>query len=103
VPGTAALNKGGHAFLTSVSCGAMGSCSAGGVYTGGAGHEQAFVVTEAKGRWRLAIEVPGTAALNKGYNAGVASVSCGAAGNCAAVGQYTDGSRHEHAFVVNKP
>ncbi len=86
-----------------MSCAAAGSCTAGGLYTGGAGHEQAFVVTEAGARWGPAMEVPGTAALNKGGAAGIASVSCGAAGSCAAVGHYTDGSGHEHAFVVNKP
>jgi hypothetical protein len=90
------------AGVGSVSC-AAGSCAADGFYTDGAGHEQAFVVTEANGRWHLAIEVPGTAALNKGGNAGVASVSCTAALSCAAVGQYTDGSQHGQAFVINKP
>jgi hypothetical protein len=100
-PGTAALNKGGAAFFNSVSCGAAGSCAAGGQYTGGADHRQAFVVTEAGGRWRTAIEVPGTAALNKG-GAFTESVSCWAAGSCAAGGFYTDGSRHGRAFVVTE-
>ena len=44
VPGTAALNTGGGAQVTSVSCAAAGQCSAGGYYDG-SGH-QAFVVTE---------------------------------------------------------
>jgi hypothetical protein len=102
VPGTAALNKGGANF-TSVSCTGAGNCAAGGYYTDGSRHEQAFVVTEANGRWRPAIEVPGTAALNKGGNANTTSVSCAAALSCAAVGEYIDRSGHDHAFVVNKP
>jgi hypothetical protein len=32
VPGTAALNGGGHAEVDSVSCGSAGNCSAGGSY-----------------------------------------------------------------------
>ena len=44
VLGTAALNTGGDAQVTSVSCAAAGQCSAGGYYDG-SGH-QAFVVTE---------------------------------------------------------
>src|SRR5215470_16540388 len=64
VPGTAAVNTGGDAAIVSVSCAAAGSCAAGGYYINGSGNEQAFVVTEANGRWRKAIEVPGTAALN---------------------------------------
>jgi hypothetical protein len=101
--GTAALNTGGTAKVESVSCAAAGSCTAGGFYADGSGHAQAFVVTEAAGRWRKAIEVPGTAALNKGGNANTTSVSCAAALSCAAVGEYIDRSGHDHAFVVNKP
>jgi hypothetical protein len=46
VPGTPALNKGGTARIYSVSCGSAGNCSAGGWYTDGPGHVQAFVVSE---------------------------------------------------------
>src|SRR5215472_11783347 len=102
VPGTAALNKGGNAITLSVSCAAAGSCAAGGSYFDGSRQAQAFVVTEVNGRWRKAIKVPGTAALNKGGDAEVESVSCAAAGSCAAGGSYTDGSRHLQAFVVTE-
>src|SRR5215831_4561720 len=102
VPGTAALNTGGNAEVSSVSCAAAGGCAAGGDYFDGSGRRQAFVVTEAGGRWRRAIEVPGTAALNTGGNAEVNSVSCAAAGSCAAGGFYTDGSGHRQAFVVSE-
>ena len=40
------------------------------------------------GSWGRAVEVPGLGALNKGGQAGVASVSCGSAGSCAAGGDY---------------
>jgi hypothetical protein len=46
VPGTAALNQGGDAQVSTVSCGSPGKCSAGGYYTGGNGYMQAFVVSE---------------------------------------------------------
>ena len=103
VPGTAALNRGGDAAIESVSCAAAGSCTAGGFYTDGSGHQQAFVVTEVNGRWRTAIEVPGTAALNTGGDAAINSVSCAPPHGCAAGGFYADGSGHEQAFVVSKP
>ncbi len=103
VPGTAALNTGGNAAIESVSCAAAGSCAAGGFYRDGSGHQQAFVVSEADGRWRTAIEVPGTAALNTGGDAAINSVSCAAPHGCAAGGHYKDGSRHHQAFVVSKP
>ena len=85
-----------------MSCAAAGSCSEGGFYIDGFGHTQAFVVTQRNGRWGKAIEVPGTAALNKGGNASVTSVSCAAAGKCSAGGRYEDGSASFQAFVVSR-
>jgi hypothetical protein len=46
VPGTAALNTGGIAGISSVSCAAAGNCSAGGYYTDHSDHQQAFVVSQ---------------------------------------------------------
>src|SRR6266702_3317069 len=102
VPGTATLNKGGTAQVQSVSCASAGNCSAGGYYTGGSGHHQVFVVSEVNGTWHTAIEIRGTAALNRGGNAQVYSVSCASAGNCSAGGYYTtDSYGHTQAFVVS--
>jgi hypothetical protein len=102
VPGTAALNKGGGAAVNSVSCASAGNCSAGGYYTDGTGHHQAFVASEVSGTWHSAIEVPGTAALNVGGGAEVNSVSCASAGNCSAGGYYIDSSGHGQPFVVSE-
>jgi hypothetical protein len=102
VPGSGALNKGGLARINSASCASAGNCAAGGFYADGSGNEQAFVVSERKGVWGRAIEVPGSAALNKGRIAVVSSVSCAAAGTCAAGGFYTDGSGRRQAFVVSE-
>ncbi len=58
--------------------------------------------------WGSAIEVPGSASLNVGVgglggaSAGVNSVSCASAGNCAAGGSYLDGSGTVQAFVVDE-
>jgi hypothetical protein len=101
-PGTAALNTGGRAAVTSVSCASAGNCSAGGHYTGSSGHSEAFVVSEVNGTWGTAVEVPGSAALNVGGNASISSVSCGAAGSCSAGGFYIDRSGNEQAFVVSQ-
>jgi hypothetical protein len=101
VPGLAALSVGGFAETESVSCAAPGDCSAGGTYTDGAHVGQAFVVTQADGRWGPAEEVPGTAALNQGgHYASVLTVSCAAPGDCSAGGLY-EGSGFG-AFVVSE-
>jgi hypothetical protein len=102
VPGTVALNQGGVAEISSVSCTSAGNCSAGGSYIDGSDHYQAFVVDELNGTWGVAEEVPGTATLNQGNYAYVASVSCASAGNCSAAGAYSDSPGSTQAFVVNE-
>jgi len=105
VPGIAALNTGGLAVISSVSCASAGNCSAGGQYStlssGNFAPFQAFVISQRNGRWGNAEEVPGTAALNSGAQAEVYSVSCASAGNCSAGGYYTDSSG-EQSFVVSQ-
>ena len=100
VPGLAALSGGGSAEVRSVSCGAPGSCAAGGYYrTGNRSH--GFVVSEVNGSWQRALQVPGLAALDKAGIAEVMSVSCGAVGSCAADGDYYNGGTGSGAFVAN--
>ena len=65
VPGLGALNAGGFAEVSSVSCGSAGSCAAGGHYGTASGSYVGFVAVGRGGRWGTAIEVPGLAALNK--------------------------------------
>lgn len=102
VPGIAARNGGGYAQVNSVSCAAPGECSAGGEYTGKTPATQAFVVTQTNGTWGAAVEVPGTAALNKRGLAQVNAVSCATPGNCSAGGFYQDAAYNGQAFVVSE-
>ena len=102
VPGSAALNTGGRAQVSTVSCPSAGNCGAGGFYTDKSAFEQAFAVSEAGGTWGTAAEVPGTAALNAGGRAAIASVSCPAAGDCSAGGYYANSSGVQQGFVVNE-
>jgi hypothetical protein len=101
VPGLAALNLGGSASVTTMSCASAGNCAVGGYYTYGDGSDQsAFVASERNGRWSTAIQVPGLRTLNTSPNAMVRSVSCGSAGNCAASGYYSDRQATGHGFAV---
>jgi hypothetical protein len=99
--GSSALNKGGNAGVTSVSCVSAGNCSAGGSYVGSSPGSLPFVASEVNGTWRTARAVPGADALTKG-GALVTSVSCRTSGNCSAGGSYQDGSGRFQAFVVNQ-
>src|SRR5262249_6319786 len=96
----AALNAGGIAAISSVSCGWAGNCSAGGFYTDNSGRRRAFVVSEANGAWGTAHQV--AAALNAGGGAVINAVSCASAGNCTAGGAYTSSSGAQPAFVVTE-
>jgi hypothetical protein len=104
VPGSAALNQGKYTRLDSVSCGAAGNCSAGGLYEDASGNYQAFIVSETNGSWGTAGEVAGTAALNQGGAAAVSPVSCAAAGQCSAGGSYKPhiGDSSVQVFVVSQ-
>ncbi len=100
VPGLGTLNSGGNAETLAIYCEIGGDCGAGGYYTQRSGQREAFVVNELDGTWGEALAVPGLAALNKGGEAQVSSVSCWGAGGCAAVGFYTDSSHQRQAFGV---
>ncbi len=102
VPGLGALNQGGYAHVSSVSCASAGSCAAGGHYKDGDGRRQGFVAVDRNGRWGTAIEVPGLGALNTGGYADVSSVSCAAAGSCTAGGFYSDRSHRFQDFVADE-
>jgi hypothetical protein len=82
------------------SCASAGNCSAGG-YLEGSGPRHAFIVDETDGSWGTAQQVPGLARLSH-YSDNIASVSCGAASNCSAGGDYTDRSASSLAFVVSE-
>jgi hypothetical protein len=61
------------------------------------------VVDEVNGTWGKAKQVPGSAALNQGGDEpNLSGPSCSSAGNCSAVGSYTDSSGHGQAFVVDE-
>jgi hypothetical protein len=102
VPGTAVLNTGAYAAVSSVSCPSAGNCTVGGYYTVSPGDLQAFVADESGGTWGDAAQVPGTAALNVGNDAEATSVSCASAGNCAAGGYFADSPDQSQAFVADE-
>ncbi len=85
-----------------MSCASPGSCAAGGYYRDRRSQFQGFVVSQRRGRWGTAIEVPGLGNLNKAYFAEVLSVSCASAGNCAAGGYYQPRRTHDQGFVVSE-
>jgi len=101
VPGLAALNTGGGAEVQFVSCVSAGNCTAGGSYSTSSGDEEPFVVTETGGTWGNAEEVPGIGTLND-QQGPMAGLSCASAGNCTAVGTYTDSAGDSQAWLASE-
>ena len=93
LPGSGALNVGGTAMVTSISCPAPGNCAVAGTYADAGSESQVFVASQVRGTWGKAIEVPGLAALDRSGYAVLAQVSCGSVGDCAAGGDFV-GSKH---------
>ena len=88
----AALNTGGYALITSVSCSSPNFCVAGGNYQDSSGNSQAFVSVWNGTTWtdsRVA------ASLNNGGFASITSVSCSSSTFCVA----GDSSGNGQAFV----
>lgn len=100
VPGLATLGRGGDGHIESLSCAAPGNCAAGGFVPGGfdgKGGDHAFLASQTDGIWGTAEKVPG---LATGPSSFVLSVSCGAAGTCAAVG--SSDSTGISGFVISE-
>ncbi len=89
----------GETILTSVSCGARGSCVAVGNYGTHVAH--AIIEVERRGEWQRAISpaVPANAAKNA--SPGLNSVSCSSAHRCTVVGSYKDRSGKPRGLIVN--
>jgi hypothetical protein len=91
-------NSSGTSRPESVSCASPGNCSAVGEYGGGSG----LLLTETAGRWAKGVKavLPANAAQNQPLL--LFSVSCALAGNCSAVGWYTDDSGHTEGLLLNE-
>ena len=92
------------AALTAVSCGSAGNCAAVGDYYAGSGYTDlaGLLLDERSGTWSTGTEaeLPSNAGSNPGVN--LASVSCASAGNCAAVGDYTDSAGNTQGLLLNE-
>jgi hypothetical protein len=91
------------AGIDSISCASAGNCSAGGTFPKSRhGNAPSFVVNETDGTWGKAHEILGFTKLNLGGSSEFRSISCGAPGNCSAVGQYQQKSGVTRAYIVSE-
>ena len=85
----------------SVSCASAGNCAAVGGYKDSSGHDHGLLLTETSGTWATGVEASLPANARTSPDAGLGSVSCASAGNCAAVGGFEDSSGHDHGLLVS--
>src|SRR5262249_56380823 len=93
LPGLAALNAGGDAQVSGVSCPSAGNCAAGGFYADAKVHLQGVVALERSGRWGRAVGVPGSAGREAGRAPPGASVSGAPGGRGSGGGGYPGRAR----------
>ena len=93
-------NTSPNASVFSVSCASAGNCSAVGEYEDSSGHYHGLLLSETSAMWATGVEASLPANAGKNPDAHLDSVSCASAGNCTAVGSYTDSSGHEQGLLL---
>lgn len=94
-------------LLSSVACPPSGSCVAVGTYASGPepSESDAMVVSESDGVWNQASEIvppSSPSSPSRRVGAELDSVACPAAGSCAAIGQYFDGTEGWQTMAVSE-
>jgi hypothetical protein len=74
--------------LNSASCGAAGSCSLAGEFTGRSGASHMMVITRSDGRWGSPTKLQLPLSSPPGFTGTINSISCTRVGSCVAVGSY---------------
>jgi uncharacterized repeat protein (TIGR01451 family) len=88
--------------LRSVSCASAGNCTAVGDYVDSSGSFQGLLLTRASGTWTATeAPLPAHAPASPGFVA-LVSVSCASAGNCTAVGEYSDRSGRTEGLLLTQ-
>lgn len=98
---TADISGATGAVTDAVACASVGYCAAGGSYSLDNGADiESWVDSETDGVWSTA--TPIAASLNTDNESAILGVSCGAPGNCWAIGYYVALPGVQGTFVVNE-
>ena len=93
----------GISAVNSISCTSPGNCTVGGGYIRPSNFTSAaFLVRERDGAWGKPDEILSPKPRSDLSGAWINSVSCGAPGNCSAVGEYVDANYLSHALVISE-
>jgi hypothetical protein len=100
-----ALKSGQNALVRSVSCPALGDCSAVGVYQDNdavTARTVGFVINEVNGKWQRAREITTIEAPNINPFITINQVACSSNASCVAVGSFVDVNNVTQALVLNR-
>ena len=102
LPANAAANPEDGMSMGDVSCTSAGNCTAVGDYTDSSGDTEGFRWTETDGAWGTGVETTPPANAESNPQVELASLSCPSAGNCTAVGDYTDSSGDRDGLMLSE-
>jgi len=103
LPASAVDAGAGGVVLSSISCASAGNCTAVGQYRVDAGTFQGLLLTETHGTWAAGVEAVLPANARSSYQSvNLTSVSCPSAGNCSAVGSYSDSSPSFQGLLLSE-
>ncbi|MHB8378983.1 MAG: hypothetical protein ACYDB2_03565 [Acidimicrobiales bacterium] len=88
-------------YLPTLTCVSPGNCEAGGAYAVGGG-VQGVILNETNATWTAPVTLKAPSDVAKGGGVTIYGLSCGALGNCAAVGSYTDRAGNVQSFIANE-
>lgn len=88
-------------YLPTLACVSAGNCEAGGAYAV-AGGVQGVILNETNGAWTAPVTLKGPSDVATKTGVTIYGVSCGARGNCVAVGSYNDRKGNMQSFVANE-
>ncbi len=102
LPANASVEPGPSVRLNRLSCPSAGNCAAVGTYADLSRNSRGFLVSETAGTWSptpMLPSLPANAAASPEEPVRMGGVSCTSAGNCTAVGDYTDSSGDLEGFL----
>jgi hypothetical protein len=103
MPGTARYNRTGFVGAYALSCGSPGNCTAGGYYESSLPSVAvAYLEDQVNGVWQSVEPVPGVPVRKIWEGGMVVSLSCPAAGDCAAGGLFTNYAKNQQALVAEE-
>jgi Fibronectin type III domain len=104
LPGSPSTQNSAFADLNSVSCTSVGNCVAIGQYDDSSGEQQGLLETESHGNWSASelnlSQLPSVYSGNPAVE--LTSVACPAAGDCVAIGQYSDAADKQQGLIASE-